>query len=139
MQRAISSILIVLLLSQSLVSVPHSHAESSIGESGRDAVRPHIHLHETAHHHGHGDSEEAPSAPLERIPDHDSDAVYAGDSCLLNDVKDTKIAKAELSAIRVNCDESAKVAVARLDARLIPPLVLRFNCALYLQLLSIRC
>jgi len=137
MNRAVSAILIPLLLvSQGIFSVPHSHAGTSVVEPEGHAARPHVHLHGADHHH---ESDESPLAPTEQVPDHDSDAVYAGDVQLLNGGKVAKVAKAEFSAMCMICDESATIAMSRLCTRLASPLVLRSKCALYLQLLSIRC
>ncbi|HIE96890.1 MAG TPA: hypothetical protein EYG03_25950 [Planctomycetes bacterium] len=140
MNRAVSTILIPLLLvSQGLFSVPHSHAGTSVAEPDGHAARPHVHLFGADHHHGHHEDEESPSVPTEQVPDHDSDAVYTGGVQLLNDCKVAKVAKAGLLAVYMNCDESATVAVSRLCTRHHPPPILRPKFALYMQLLSIRC
>jgi len=141
MNRAISSILIPLLLvSQSLFSVPHSHAESSIAEPDGHAARPHVHLHDAHPDHGHHkDADDASSSTGEQVPDHDSDAVYAGDDKLLHDGKVAKVAQAELTAVYFIADElSANAALSRLLSQLDSTPVLRPNCAIYLQFLSIR-
>ena len=140
MNRAVSSILILLLLvSQSFFSVPHSHAGSSIAEPDGHDARPHVHLHD-AHHHGHhDDSDEMPASTSEHVPDHDSDAVYASDDQLLHDGKVAKVAKAELIALYfVGDDSSANAALSRRCSQLTSP-PQRPKCARYLQLLSIRC
>ena len=145
MNRAISTILIPLVLvSQSLLSVPHSHAGTSIVEPGSHSARPHFHLHDHAHsdhHHGHDEGEQPTNdAPLDHAPDHDSDAFYAGDIQLLNDGKVAKIAKAELTAVRVIGADLAIVEATRfLGVNRTSPPLLRPKCALFLQLLSIRC
>lgn len=142
MKRAVSTILIpFLLVSQSLFSVPHSHAGSSIAEPDGHAARPHVHLHGAHQHHGHHeDGDDTPSSTSEQLPDHDSDAVYAGDDQLLLDGKVTKVPNAELTAVYVIADDSsAKVALRRLRVQPDSPPILRPNCALYLQLLSVRC
>jgi hypothetical protein len=142
MYRAVSTILIPLLLvSQSLFSVPHSHTGSSIVEPDGHAARPHVHLHVADHHHGdHDDGEKKPSSTGEHVPDHDSDAAYAGDYQLMHDGKVAKVAKAELTALYFIGDESsANVVLCRLCSHLTSSPVLRPKCALYLQLLSIRC
>lgn len=144
MNRAVSTILIPLLLvSQSLFSLPHSHAGSSIAEPDGHTARPHIHLHDHAHrdhHHGDGDDEHSSDeAPREQVPDHDSDAFYSGDVQLLNDGKVAKVAKAEFVSVFLFCDEFAKVRANRLRTEFESPPLLRPTCALFLQLLSIRC
>ncbi len=141
MSRAVSPIVIpLLLLSQSFLAVPHSHAGSSIAEPNGHAARPHVHLH-GAHHHGHHHhGRETPNSTGEQVPDHDSDAVYAGDNQLMHDGKVAKVAKAELTAWHCVGDESAaNAASCRLCSPLTSPPLLRQNCALYLQFLSIRC
>ena len=147
MNRVVSTILIPLLLvSQSLFSVPHSHAETSVVEPDGHAARPHVHFHHhdsDHHHHGHHDGDESPSSPNEQTPGHDSDAVYAGDIQLLNDGKVAKVTKAKLSVMSMVCNESATVAALRFRTRLSfqhsSQPVLRPNCALFLQQLSILC
>lgn len=142
MNRAVSTILIPLLLvSQSLFSVPHSHAGSSIVEPDRHAARPHVHLHDAHHHDHHDGSDDAPTSTGEQVPDHDSDAFYAGDDQLLHDGKVAKVARAELTAVYfITDDSSLNTASGRLWTQdCSPSLLLRPKCARYLQLLSIRC
>jgi hypothetical protein len=142
MNRVASAILIPLLLvSQSLFSVPHSHAGSSIVEPDGHAARPHVHLHDADHQHGHDeDGNETSYSTGEQAPDHDSDVVYGGDDQLLHDGKVIKIANAELPALYVVSDESAaNISLCRLCSQHSSPPVLRPTCALYLQFLSIRC
>lgn len=142
MNRAVSSILIPLLLvSQSLFSVPHSHAGSSIAEPDGHAARPHVHLHDAHHDHGHHeDGDDTPSSTGEQVPDHDSDAFYAGDDQLLHDGKMAKVPNAELTAVYFFADDSsAKVGLCRHWVQPDSPPMLRPKCALYLQFLSIRC
>lgn len=142
MNRAVSSILISLLLvTQSLFSVPHAHAGTSIVEPDGHSARPHFHLHDAHHHDHHDDGDDAPSSTGEQVPDHDSDAVYAGDDQLLHDGKVAKVARAELTAVYFIADDSsANAAVGRLWSQFgLPPLLLRPRCARYLQLLSMRC
>ena len=140
MKRSVSTILIPLLLvSQSLFSVPHSHAGSSIAEPDGHAARSHVHLHGAHHHHGHYD-DETPSSTGEQVPDHDSDVVYDGDDQLLYEGKVANTARAELAALYfIGDDSSAIAALCRICGRLTSPAVLRSKCALYSQLLSIRC
>ena len=140
MNQAVSTILILLLLvSQSLCSVPHSHVGTSVCEPDGHAARPHVHLHHAVHHGHHNQGHEQDSAPEEQLPDHDSDAVYADVIQLLNDVNVTKVAKAELSALCSLCDEPSTTLVLRFSTRHHPPPLLHSKCALFLQLLSIRC
>ncbi len=142
MNRTVSSILIPLLLvSQSLFSVSHSHAGSPIAESEGHAALPHIHLHGVHQHYGHQeDGDETPSSTGENVPDHDSDAVYTGNDHLLHDGKVAKVGNVELTALDFNCDDSlTKVELSRLWSQLDSLPVLRPKCALYMQFLSIRC
>ncbi len=137
MNRAVSTILILLLLvSQSLFSAPHSHAGTSVVEPDGHSSRPHVHLNGSENHHEDDDS---PSSPSEHSPDHDSDAVYAGDIQLRNDGQVVEVAQAELSGLCSICDDSMTSAVSRLCTRHHSPPRLRSKCAPYLQLLSIRC
>lgn len=145
MHRVVSTLLIPLLLvSQSLISVPHSHAGTSVVEPQDHDARPHLHLGHSAHHHGehhHGgdDGDQSSESPTDQLPDHESDAVYAGDIQLLNDGKVAKVAKAELATVCLTHDESMKVVLGRRCTQFASPRLLRQKCALYLQLLSIRC
>jgi len=149
MQRIISTFLIPLLLvSQSLVSASHLHASaSSLG----DSAGPHIHLHnghasdhhDDAGHHDDADHHHGANSPKASLtgpsPEHDSDALYVGDLQLADDGRVSGIAKAEFSAICMICGESPLVTLTRHDTRPNSSPVLRPKCALYLQLLSIRC
>lgn len=142
MNRAVSSILIPLLLvSQSLFSAPHSHAGSSIAEPDGHAARPHVHSHGAHHHHGHHEhGDDTPPSTGEQVPEHDSDAFYAGDDQILHDGKVAKVANAELVALHFIVDDSsAKVALRRLWVQPDSPPALHPKWALYLQFLSIRC
>ena len=141
MNRTVSSILILMLLvSQSLFSVPHSHAGSSIVEPDGHAVRPHFHLHGHSHrdhHHGHDEDErQSDEIPL----DHDEDAVYSVDIQLLDDGKDAKIAKLEIARDCVIFDDATGISASYLNCLCHDfPIHSRNLCALYLQLQSIRC
>jgi len=89
--------------------------------------------------HGHHD-DETPSSTGEQVPDHDSDVVYDGDDQLLYEGKVANTARAELAALYfIGDDSSAIAALCRICGRLTSPAVLRSKCALYSQLLSIRC
>ncbi|MDA0810104.1 MAG: hypothetical protein O2983_13660 [Planctomycetota bacterium] len=137
MNRTVSTILIVLMLvSQSLVSVPHSHAGTSIVEPDGHAARPHFHFYDAHHdHEHHEDGDDTPSSTGKQVPDHDSDSFYAGDAPLLHD---GKVANAELTAVYfIPHDSTANAALGRLWRQ--PGLPPRPKCARYLQLLSIRC
>jgi len=121
--------------------LPHSHAGSSIAEPHGHAARPHVHLHNAHRHDGHHHNhDKSLSSTDEQVPDHDSDAVYSGNDQLLLNGKVARIAKAELTALYAISHETA--ATSSLCWRCSPhdsPPVLRSDCALYLQLLSIRC
>jgi hypothetical protein len=144
MNRPISTILIpMLLVSQSLFSVPHSHAGSSVVEPDGHADRPHIHLHQHAHDdHQHGPGEREPEsdqAPVNHGPEHDSDAFFAGDSQLLNDGSTAEIPESTLTAVCQPSDDTASVTATRRFTGWTSTGPLRPKSALYLQLLSIRC
>jgi hypothetical protein len=145
MNRVVSTILMPLLLvSQSLFSMPHSHAGSSIAEPDGHAARPHVHLHGADHHHGHhhhdDDGSETPTSTGEQVPDHDSDAVYVGEKQLIHDGKVAKVAKSELTGVYFDGgDSSANAGGCRRCSHLTSPPVLHPKCSLYLQCLSIRC
>lgn len=142
MTQVVSSILIpLLLLSQSLFSVPHSHAGSSIVEPDGHDARPHVHLHDV-HHHGDQESGSETQSSSEQSSDHDSDAIYGGDDQLLHKGNAAKVAKPELKALYFVGDSlpaNFSLGSGQLRTELTVPLLLRPKCALYLQLLSIRC
>ena len=148
MNQAVSTILIPLLLvSQSLFSVPHSHAATSVNEPDGHATRPHIHLysanHHDDHHDDHSDGDEPHGITDEHLPDHDSDAVYVGDIQFLSQARANDIVKAELSADDLVYDAVSLLVAPTTNAilrnRQPAPTTLRPRCALFLQLLSIRC
>ncbi|MCA9212461.1 MAG: hypothetical protein KDB27_05320 [Planctomycetales bacterium] len=142
MNRAISSILIpLLLLSQSLFSVPHSHAGSSIVEPDGHDSRPHVHLHDTDQHGDHESGSETQSSS-EQLPDHDSDAIYGGDDQILDDSNTAKVTKSELTVLYFVGDilpANSTLGTPRLCTQLTLPPLVRPKCALFLQFLSIRC
>lgn len=139
MNQAVSTVLIPLLLvSQSLFSVPHSHAGTSVNVPEGHAAKAHVHWSWGDHD---ADSESSPVSDDEH--EHDSDAVYAGDTQFLNDARTGKIAQHELSIDCFICDDvrivEATTANSILRSRQPAPETLRPKCARYLQLLSIRC
>lgn len=152
MNRVVSTILIpLLLMSQNLFSVPHSHAGTSIVEPDGHTARPHVHVHihvhdhhHSDHHHANDEGERPEDSPLDHVPDHESDAFYASDVQLLNDGRVAKIAKAELATDCVVCAQSQNLVLilnsrCGLLAELTSAALMRPKCALFLQLLSIRC
>lgn len=141
MHRAVSTLLMLfLLVSQSLVSAPHSHVGSSVVEPQDHDVRAHVHLGYASRHRNGDDGDQSSESLTDQLPDHDSDAVYAGDDQFLHVCKIPKVVKAELTAVRsIDDDSSANAALSRRWILLDSPAVLRLKCALYLQFLSIRC
>ena len=140
MNLAVSIILIPLLLvSQSLFSIAHSHTGTSVAEPDGHAARPHVHLPDADHDHDRHGNETQPWT-VQQVPDHDSNAVYAGDIQLLHDSKVARVATAELTASNVVGGEtSASIVLWRLCTQLTSPPMLRPKCARYLQFLAILC
>lgn len=139
MQRTISTILVLLLLvSQSLLSVPHTHTGTSIDEPDGHTSRPHVHLHGVDHHHHPVNDEDSPSKPIHDDSDHDSDAVYVTDASLLNNGRGTEVVKSELLGHALGCDVGLTIESSSLGIRP-ASLPLRQECARYLRLRSIRC
>lgn len=139
MNQAVSTVLIPLLLvSQCLFSVPHSHAGTSVNEPDGHAVRAHVHWNWGDHD---ADSDSSPTPDDDH--EHDSDAVYTGDTQFLNDGRTGGIAKPELSidsfVFDAACIVEAATANSILCSRQPAPETLRPKCARYLQLLTIRC
>lgn len=140
MKRTIASFLIpIVLVSQSLFSVAHSHAGTPVVEPEGHSSRPHIHLGDSDHHHSHDESAR-PAEPTEgHIPDHDSDAVYTGDIPLLTGQRINEIHRVEFGNVDSVLVGSAGLRTTRVPARHPLPPLQRPNCARFLQLLSIRC
>ncbi|QDS99260.1 hypothetical protein HG15A2_25820 [Adhaeretor mobilis] len=139
MNQTVSTILIpFLLVSQSLFSVPHSHAGTSVNEPDGHAAKAHVHWSWGNHD---ADGESSPASDDEH--EHDSDAVYAGDTQFLNDARTGKVSQPELSidcfVFDSACIVEATTASSILRSRQPAPETLRPKCARYLQLLSIRC
>ena len=145
MNLVISTILIPLLLvSQSLFCFAHSHTGTSVAEPKGHAARPHVHLHhdhDHQHHGHHEDGDKTPPSPVQHVPGHDSNAVYAGNIQLLHDGKVARVAAmAELAASDVvSGDTSATIVLWRLCTQLSSPPMLRPKCARYVQFHAILC
>ena len=140
MKSVVSHFLIVLLLvSQSLSAVAHSHAATSVDDSDRAGARPHVHLH--GHAHGHDDRHEQPAdeTPFD-CPDHDSDAVYVGDFVCVNAERAVEVGQAE-ELVTDSVGDVASIVAGTQTAGdgIYPQSLLRPRCARFLQLLSIRC
>ena len=143
--RILSSHLIVLMLiSPCLISVPHSHAGTSVFEPQGHASRPHFHLHgdhHSHHDHGHdtgGESDAGKGTPPV-VPDHDSDAV-CGSPWLFDNANPTKTMQLELPTVCVEIDHSPSKSQVSLwsvhdpTQRSGPQ-----ECPIYLRTLSILC
>lgn len=144
MKQTVSSILILLLLvSQSVFAVPHSHAGSSIVEPDGHASRPHFHLYGYTHHSHRDNDHNSPSSTSQQDSDHDSTAVYTGDEQLFHDSHRVRIADIDLFVEWSVVDSFQTTAASATWSHrcwnhglTIAP---RSHCALYLQFLSIRC
>lgn len=141
MNRAVSSILILLLLvSQSVFAVPHSHAGSLIGEPEGHSDRLHFHLHDGHTHHGQHDDHDSLPSTSQQHSDHDSTAVYTGDEQLFRDGEIVRITGVDFCVAWLCEDISQAITVPGCfpwqHRQTVAP---RPHCALYLQFLSIRC
>ena len=147
MRFFLTTLLICLLLvTQSLAAVPHWHFESADLTPVQHANRPHVHLHAVGGHHHHGENgtstSPGPVSPSEPA-DHDGDAIYLGDSDAVIQVASDlspELAGSFQPACWVNTsclgtDLGNAIRVASISGHLL----LRPNCARYVQLLSIRC
>jgi len=109
-----------------------------VNEPDGHAARAHVHWG-----WDHHDAESESSPASEDNHEHDSDAVYAGDTQFLNDVRSGEIVKPELSVdcfvLDSACIFEAAAVSSILRSRQPAPETLRPKCARYLQLLSIRC
>lgn len=145
--RALPSLLIpLMLISQCVISVPHSHAGTSVAEPNGHSARPHFHVHKHSHdgdhggHHEHESDSEFPLAPLGDGQDHDSDAVYGADVWLKVSTNSTELSEPELS---VTCgeisDSTAKSLLLRCHIHGPPRQQGLQKCPVFLWTLSIRC
>ncbi len=151
MNRVVSlSLMLLLLVSQSLCAVAHSHVGTSAAEPADHSVYPHIHLHGAQHHHGcrrHGhhspvgndSGANLPSADSSHFPCHDWDAIYGGEIEFLQNGRVTDLAKSEVSSLSFVCGELLPLCVSSFCSRDPSQQSQHSKCARYLQLLSIRC
>lgn len=145
MQRVLSLLLIFLLLvSQSFISVPHTHAGTSLVEPEAHAATPHVHLnnsgHSHTHHHQQSDETESTAPEAEQSPDHDSDAIYSTEIQLLRANKVSKVVPVELAVFLCVIDDgSTENSESRISttSRIAPKQ--QQKCALFLLKQSIRC
>ncbi len=144
--RALSSLLIpLMLISQFLISIPHSHAGASVVEPNGHSARPHFHVHKHSHdadhgsHHEHESEEESPLTPFGGGDDHDSDAVYGADAWKDN-ANTTELPKSELSVSWGELSNST-VESQLLRCHIHGPPCKRGlqKCPVFLLTLSIRC
>ena len=145
MQRAVSLLLIFLLLvSQSLVSVPHTHAGTSLVEPDGHASIPHVHLNHSDHHHAHHHPQDEETQPTvcvpEPSPDHDSDAIYSTEIQLSRASKVLKVIPVELALfLSVIDDGSTAISESRTHTHSRVAQKHRQKCPLFLLKQSIRC
>ena len=147
MRRAFFCLLIgTVLLSQSLALFAHAHASPS-GDESRQKLPPHVHLHgghhhhhETAHRHHSEEPSDDPGDPSgHEPPGHDDNTVYLspgnffGTSSHPGQLQELT---AEFTAYPCSIDREWESREDRLTG--LPPRG-RPKCALFLQLLSIRC
>ena len=134
-----TTLILVMLLGQAIAAAPHWHAEVVDVEPAAHAARAHVHLH-SDHDHAHHHEPEAPAEPAS--DQHDDDAVYVTDLDLTN--VSNSISLPELAASFAVLPSIHTHAVPVLGDVLgwlrdhfgdgVPP-----QCALYAQILSIRC
>lgn len=144
MQRTVSLLLILLLLvSQSFVSAPHSHAGSSVEEPVGHAARPHVHLCHSGHRHTSSDQREDDFEPVVmaagECPDHDSDAIYVDDLHLVSNSHTVHLVLSQYAVLFVELDDSTDGGASKTAVSSVAWRTSRPRCALYLQNLSIRC
>ena len=136
------SLIFLVLLGQFVAAVPHVHGESQGTEPIRHATRGHVHLHAGSDCHEDHDHEpeDTPSNPIS--DDHDSDAVYVGDFDLSDGGNAPSFAELAL-VLALIPDLQSRTPSAELESfrRLLfdHGESLRPKCALYSQILSIRC
>ena len=145
--RALSSLLIpLMLISQFLISIPHTHAGESVVEPNGHSARPHFHVHKHSHDGDHGSHEthesgdESPSTPLGGGQDHDSDALYGADALLTDNAHSTELPKPELSVLCGELsDSTVKSQWLRCHVHGPPHMRWLQKCPVFLWTLSIRC
>lgn len=132
-----------MLLGQAVAAAPHVHTDAVDVEQSSHASRAHIHLHadhchddELAHHH----EPEAPAKPAS--DEHNDDAVYLPEIDLTNASLSTSLPElaAMVAVIPSIHDHSALVCVDSIGGHWnVLDDGVRSQCALYAQILSIRC
>ena len=149
MYRILSAILIVAVLtSQSLAVCAHAHADDG-GRNSGESECPHVHLHGANHHHhadgargqSHhpSDEDDAGKIPAEHLPGHDGNTVYLLPAVPFvashqADSHQHSASQSNLQGCSIALDAFDRSGTSpTVDS---PPLP---KCALYLQLLSIRC
>lgn len=136
------SLIFVLLLGQAVVAAPHSHGDRIDAEPVDHATRAHVHLHRTSEATDDHCHEQEPASPSQTEGEHDSDAVYVGNVDLSTFGNSNSLPELALAwAILPNVQASASIAcLIDYNRSSIPSSEFaRPQCALYEQLLSIRC
>ena len=145
--RTLSSFLVALVLvSQWLISIPHSHERASVGPGGH-FTRPHLHLHRHSQdadhegHHNHESDHGSPCQPLNDGQDHDSDAVYVTTATwLTNNANSMDLRTPDVSWISGEVSSSARQLQLLYCRGQGPPNRRGLQkCPVFLRTLSIRC
>lgn len=130
-----------MLLGQAIVAAPHVHADVVDVEPVSHAARAHVHLHsDHGHEHAHHHEPEAPAEPAS--DQHDDDAVYVTDIDLTSVSHSTSLPELAASFAVIPSVHAHLVPTSVSDAGCqwdVPGDVVRSQCALYAQILSIRC
>ncbi|MEW4452275.1 hypothetical protein AB1L30_06260 [Bremerella sp. JC817] len=147
--RSVVSVCLILflLVGQSFAAAPHWHFDQTEVEAGQHADRPHVHWHgdhDHGHHHAVQTQEELPTElpPGSESTEHDDDALYVS------------IVDLVVGSVSVELPELLLIAIwqrslsEQLTAAMVSPTDSTGQaisdsphprCALYMQLLSIRC
>lgn len=140
--RALPSLLIpLMLISQCVISVPHSHAGASVAEPDGHSARPHFHVHMHSHdgdHEGHHEHESDNESPLSDGQDHDSDAVYGADVWLKDNTNSTELPELSVTCGEIS-DSTARSKLRRCHSHGPPRYRGLQKCPVFLWTLSIRC
>ena len=144
--RSLSSLLIpVMLITQCLISILHSHAGTSVVEPKGHASRPHFHVHKHSHEGDHGHHDEHKSEGEVPLPfgggdDHDSDAVYGADAWLKDNANSVEVPNPESSVIYGELSDSTAISQSVPCHAHGPPRQRGLQkCPVFLWTLSIRC
>lgn len=136
-----ASLIFFVLVGQAIAAAPHVHLEGLQQDARGHAEQAHVHLHgDHGHEHAHHDDSGVRAQPAS--DQHDEDAVYVTDTDLTNGSHSTLLPELAASFAVLPSVHAYTVPACLNDAGCHWDLfgdAVRPQCALYAQILSIRC